>query len=68
VRYERHRIYFFFTKSNQTLIALSTIINRFESCFKSETFNNSSKKMHVLLHDNARSPVAKVVKVILSAF
>jgi len=40
-------VYYKLLKSNQTVAAeqLSTTINRFESCFKPETFNNSSKKM-----------------------
>jgi len=47
---------------------LSTIINQFESYFEPERLIIAQRKRKViLLHDNARSHVTKVVKGTLSA-
>jgi len=59
-------VYYELLKLNQTVAAeLSITINQFKSCFKSETFNNSSKKTQSDFV--ARQYVAKVVKCMLSA-
>jgi len=57
------------TKSNNHYWALSTTINRFKSCFKSELSNNNSKKtQNNFIARQCSTTRCKIVKDMLSAF